>query len=293
MNGPISSTVSFPITPSQMQQYGKLEIDAQLNCPGKNDDTCPMWDRTLQLLVCCNSSSILCNQEIGRWITPFKRGAGHWISDITPLIPLLDQQQCNFQFAINQSGGGVDDPWRPSAKLVFSQLNTGDSIPVGPTSIIPLFNGGTFDNTYNQAYQPVSFQLPANTQKVVLSAIITGHGCGDDCCCEFCPTTHNFVFMTTNTTSTITKTFENAGTLMGCAERVRNGVEPNEYGTWLYGRDGWCDGENVFPWVTDVTNLVLPGITNQVDYFAQFQGQDPSQGGYIIMYSYLTFFTVL
>ena len=30
---------------------------------------------------------------------------------------------------------------------------------------------------------------------------------------------------------------------MGCANKVRQGVLPNEYGTWLYGRDGWYEGE--------------------------------------------------
>ena len=40
---------------------------------------------------------------------------------------------------------------------------------------------------------------------------------------------------------------------MGCAEEVDTGVVPNEYGTWLYGRDGWCNGREVAPWVVDVT----------------------------------------
>lgn len=35
-------------------------------------------------------------QEIGRWITPFRRGVGHWLTDITPIAPLLTSQKCNF-----------------------------------------------------------------------------------------------------------------------------------------------------------------------------------------------------
>ena len=34
------------------------------------------------------------------------------------------------------------------------------------------------------------------------------------------------------------------------------GTTPNEYGTWLYGRDGWCDGRGVYPWKVDVTTAL-------------------------------------
>ncbi len=43
---------------------------------------------------------------------------------------------------------------------------------------------------------------------------------------------------------------------LGCADKVPYGVEPNEHGTWLYGRDGWCDGQDVKPWIIDVTSQV-------------------------------------
>lgn len=36
-------------------------------------------------------------------------------------------------------------------------------------------------------------------------------------------------------------------------------MTPNEYGTWLYGRDGWCNGRPVQPFVADVTDLVYGG----------------------------------
>ena len=29
-----------------------------------------------------------------------------------------------------------------------------------------------------------------------------------------------------------------------CAQ-VREGIVPNEHGTWQYGRNGWCDGQQV------------------------------------------------
>ncbi len=42
------------------------------------------------------------------------------------------------------------------------------------------------------------------------------------------------------------------------------GVEPNEHGTWLYGRDGWCDGQDVKQWVIDVTSQVSDSPGNNI-----------------------------
>lgn len=35
------------------------------------------------------------------------------------------------------------------------------------------------------------------------------------------------------------------GTQWGCTLAVPYGSEPNEHGTWFYGRNGWCDGQHV------------------------------------------------
>ena len=84
---------------------------------------------------------------------------------------------------------------------------------------------------------------------------------------------------------------------MGCAERVREGVVPNEHGTWLYGRDGWCDGQEVTPWVVDITQQVtFGGATNTIRYYGWYNGTDPNptrDPGNIIMYSYLVYYKYL
>lgn len=36
-----------------------------------------------------------------------------------------------------------------------------------------------------------------------------------------------------------------SGTQWGCADKVREGSVPNEHGTWMFGRMGWCDGQEV------------------------------------------------
>ena len=64
-------------------------------------------------------------------------------------------------------------------------------------------------------------------------------------------------------------------------------------GTWFLGRDGWCDGQNVRPWVTDVTaQLLPPPALNNATYVGQFQGAtpDPTAPAVIIMQSFVSLY---
>jgi len=296
MNGPFNVSVTIPLTAAEIRSFSSLQLETSLDCDGTRDRSCPIWDRTLQFFVCCGDpDSDLCWQELGRWITPFHRRVGYWLTPITPLIPLLlNSNECNFSIAINPTGGGVDDPWVPSINLLFQYPNQSQ---IAPFATIPLFNGGIFNQTYNSNYFPITFTIPAGTVKVDLYAVITGHGSDNNGCCEFCVTTHNFVF-NNQVNNTISRTFYNAGTPEGCAHRVARGGIPNEYGTWLYGRDGWCDGNTVDPWVTDISSILdlTEGASNSVIYSGLYQGENPdpqTSPGYIIMYSYLTFYSYL
>ena len=80
---------------------------------------------------------------------------------------------------------------------------------------------------------------------------------------------------------------------LGCADEVDTGVTPNEYGTWLYardgpfclacmsspprhapfpagtwlyGRNGWCNGREVVPWVIDLSEDI--GLTGETALMA-------------------------
>ena len=45
---------------------------------------------------------------------------------------------------------------------------------------------------------------------------------------------------------------------------IVQGVKPNQYGTWGYGRAGWCPGQDVHPMVTDITDYVSIGDENVI-----------------------------
>ena len=49
---------------------------------------------------------------------------------------------------------------------------------------------------------------------------------------------------------------------------ISQGVVPNQYGTWGYGRAGWCPGMDVDPYIADITDYVSLGDDNVIDYNA-------------------------
>ncbi|XP_075266555.1 LOW QUALITY PROTEIN: uncharacterized protein LOC115396397 [Salarias fasciatus] len=88
------ATVQLPL--GSLLDWDTLELDASLSCPGRRDSSCAQWDHTVQLFVCCDPLGPFCNTELGRWITAFRRGIGRWLTDVSPLIPLLDSSNCSF-----------------------------------------------------------------------------------------------------------------------------------------------------------------------------------------------------
>ncbi|KAL6745641.1 PHM/PNGase F domain-containing protein [Haematococcus lacustris] len=118
-----------------------------------------------------------------------------------------------------------------------------------PLATVPLFEGGSFDATYNNR-SAMAVTVPSGAVKAIIMAVISGHGSDDNNCAEFCPTSHHF---TVNGVEEHVASFDTAGSAWGCSQEVRRGALPNEHGTWFYGRNGWCDGQQVRPWLADVS----------------------------------------
>ena len=51
-------------------------------------------------------------------------------------------------------------------------------------------------------------------------------------------------------------------------ETIAEGVVPNQYGTWGYGRAGWCPGQDVKPYLVDITDGISMGDDNIIEYDA-------------------------
>ncbi|KAG7282946.1 hypothetical protein CRUP_028463 [Coryphaenoides rupestris] len=289
MHGHKGAVATVEISPDMLHS-DTLELDASLSCPGRRDDSCAHWDHTVQLFLCCKRLRPYCNLELGRWITPYRRGIGRWLTDVSPLLPLLAAGSCTF----TMKTAWWAMPWVVSLNLRFStnQTVTGQSRDqFFPFAVMPLYGGGTFDKNYNKGRQPIKIPIPPSTKKVLLYAVITGHGSDDHDCAEFCVTSHNFAVNGINNTLV----FHTAGSGLGCAVRVKEGVVPNEHGTWLYGRGGWCCGLQVDPWTIDVTGQLdlSSQRANVLLYYGLFEGRDPNptkDPGYIILSSFLVFY---
>ncbi len=57
--------------------------------------------------------------------------------------------------------------------------------------------------------------------------------------------------------------------------QVLDGVTPNQYGTWYFGRGGWCPGLEVAMWQVDLTPWLGDAFDHTLDYDAGVAGQTP------------------
>jgi len=216
--------------------------------------------------------------ELARYVTPFRRRIGHWLTPATALMPLLtnpSKRRCTFSLA--------NPGWMINFKLRFSGDVAVDGSP--PLHTNNLFQGGNFDSTYN-ANRTLMLAPPAplgKMRKVVLAAIISGHGN-----MEFLPSTHTFEI---NGEAFTVSSEGVAGTDMGCTTHVRQGwAQPNEHGTWYTGRNFWCNGADVPVHHFDVTAAVAKGAPVNVTYHASGPGgAAPGKhgGGNIVLSSVL------
>jgi hypothetical protein len=121
------------------------------------------------------------------------------------------------------------------------------SVTSETSGIAKVFRWVQFDLNYTKRFIPFHFKSNQKIKKGQVFAIITGHGNDNHGCGEFCATQHIFTLDgRTKMTKNQTLPISNAPT--GCAEYIDSGVVPNEFGTWLYGRNGWCNGRNVELW---------------------------------------------
>ncbi len=262
----ITQLIEFPSN-EELSSYSGLSVELLRGCPDANmnysDSGCDDYDRIAHLYS-CEEDSTGC-LEIARWITPFDRQPHH-LTDISPFISALrpgGTRVIKFQ----ESG------WPNSLlTLRFRLYNDSEGQTSSPQEYIPAWNGTVlFNPDYDENRPPVIFAVPENAVKVEFVSYITGHGWGSaGCynCAEFCNSRHNF--MVNGGTGEFSKSHPEAGNNDYCMEleTIPQGVVPNQYGTWGYGRAGWCPGMDVAPYIVDITDFVSIGEENVIDYDA-------------------------
>ena len=214
--------------------------------------------------------------EIARAVTSFGRRVPRRVIDITPIAPLLaavtGSQSVNLtMYSAPWAGDQGHTPWLSTLSLRVTRDSTahpGGSV-LAPWAGVTTESGGisrvfrwiAFNQSFGRNFPPFTLNLPPAEPRlrVRLYAIITGHGNDNHGCGEFCATEHRFMI---NGRASVAREdlLPLSDPQAGCAEEVDAGVTPNEYGTWLYGRDGWCNGRPVEPFVVDVTDLVYDSV---------------------------------
>jgi hypothetical protein len=263
-----------------MATYDTLELDLTLDCGHPHYEQCPEWDYLVYAYLCDPDDSTSCGTEIGRYITTYAR-PGRWVVDASSwLAELTDGGEQHFAFYTTQ---GYD------VTLDLRLSNTGKG--AAPVGMEWLWSGGTFNADYNANHESVTFTPPVDATRVEVMAVISGHGYSSDAdyCGEFCDHQHEF------TVNGGTPQVIDDGTVSdtyGCANRISDGVVPGQYGTWVYGRGGWCPGLEVQPHVLDITSNVTLGVENTIGYRGLLGGAErtvESTDGRIDMVSYVVY----
>ena len=262
----ITQVVEFPSN-EELDQYSAMKVELLRGCPDADgnysDDGCDDYDRIAHMYLCDEDGSNC--YEIARWITPFDRQPHH-LTDITPFISVIRPGGTRL-IKFQESG------WPNSLLTLKIRFYTSEDDPEeSPQEFRPMWIGTVqFNPSYNENRPSTIFDVPENATRVEFVTYITGHGWGSaGCynCAEFCNSKH--IFSVNGGTYEFDTSYPEAGDGDYCMEleTIAQGVIPNQYGTWGYGRAGWCPGMDVTPFITDITEYVEIGDDNIMDYEA-------------------------
>jgi hypothetical protein len=260
--------------PENMTSYDTLEVfhehacDERSNRYQKSDNSyggCHEWDYLAHMYICDADNSSVCGTEFMRWITTYGR-EGRWLTDISPYLFMLeDDETRRFRY----KGANKGDM---TIKFLFSNWGSGERAHDATFA----FTGGEFDGTYNNEsryLRSLNFTVPEDTTRVEIVATITGHGFQKDNanCAEFCDHEHHYYIDNHHAY----EWHPIVASSTGCENEIVNGVVANQYGSWPYGRAGWCAGQDVKQWSHDISSWVdHNGQTNELTYRGLFNGQE-------------------
>jgi 6-phosphogluconolactonase (cycloisomerase 2 family) len=293
--------ITFPSAAALRSVGSGALLDFKLRCNGIGDNDCGPWDRIISSYASCiqdgSNIPLPFSVEIARWITPFRRSTGRWLTSASVLIGLVGNASTTLDMPWTCSISVVSccEQWRGSLDLLLPSSST---LPPPPFVVIPIVfpNQEThFGPTFN-VNKTVLIETPSLFSKVTLTAIISGHGSDPpppvSSGCEYAPTSHSFSIRVANSTNPILivnssdiaySQFMLAGSMLGCANKVSLGVIANSHGDYRDGRDGWCPGQVVSPLIFDVTDAFTTGAGvfqisyNAISYWVD--GTHPSENG--------------
>jgi len=296
------SNITFP-SAAFLRTYGSgALLDFKLRCSGIGDIDCGPWDRIISSYASCIESGsndpLPPNVEIARWITPFRRSTGRWLTSADVLIGLVGNSSAtplDVPWTCSITVVSCCEPWLGSLDLLLPSTSTS---PPPPFSVIPIIfpnQGSHFGPEFN-VNKTILFETPPTFSRVILTALISGHGSDPpppaSTGCEYSPTSHAFSIRPTssasptlivNSSDIAYDQYMLAGSIFGCSDKVAQGVIANSHGDYRDGRDGWCPGKLVSPLEFDITGAFENGAGlyeisyNAISYWVD--GSHPSSAG--------------
>ena len=235
----IDTDVEFP---SADLGYENIGLYITLRCP---DGGCDFWDRFATLGIVENAGTdderVI---EVARFITPY-RVEGGWGIDVSRLRPLLTGPQTLRVHIDTWVGPGHAQGagWLVDARFEFF----GGVPSPRPVEVIPVWTRNDFEIgcpscDVAKALPPQMIEIREDATRVDLVTVITGHGQGNlNNCAEFCQLEHTLSAGGDTHAQTIWRD--------DCDQNPISGQQ----GTWTLSRAGWCPGDDVDPWVQDIT----------------------------------------
>ena len=241
-----SHTATVPL-PDEDTKFSQILMTISLACPTGG---CDPWDQPAKISLLKNGQS----HELLRFITPYHVACGPWTVDVTDFKSWL-VGACNFESYIQVWG---PNGWLLNCYLTYVQ---------GPVAL-PYQKVTRLWETDNWVYgdPAISYDLPAQTiatnaqtQELDMRMTNSGHGqANTDNAAEFSNKIHSVEVNSVAVASHhLWKT--------NCATNSCTG----QMGTFQYSRAGWCPGQEVQPFIVNLTPQLTAGSNITVDYVLQ------------------------
>jgi hypothetical protein len=231
----VDKAVTFP---APGQSWKKVTLHLGLACPPEGG--CDWWDRLGRLSLVEGEGEAARELELARFVTPYRVG-GEFTVDVTDLQRLLEGDKTLRVFIDTWVGPGHSNGagWLVDASFEFE----GGVASPEPFAVVPLWApaGVVYGDPARPTVQSMAVDVPTGATGARVRALVTGHGQGNaDNCAEFCPKEH-----------TLSVGGESVDRMLWRDDCPTTAV-PNQQGTWMYPRAGWCPGAMVEPWIADV-----------------------------------------
>lgn len=230
--------------PHNNHQFAKVTLKFTLKCPSNK---CDAWDRLGTFGIIDQKGRYL---ELFRFITPYGIGA-QWTADLSDFLPILKGKN-TFRIFIDTWVGpehSQGNGWLVDASLDYEKgdPNTRAIFVYPLLSMEDIIYGDPKQSTKREV--KVALKNIPRSNNARLYTIITGHGQGNaENCAEFCPKNHIISFAG--------RTFRKKIWRDDCATSVNQ----NQKGNYQYSRAGWCPGDKVYPWITNIKDDFLSDV---------------------------------